>query len=37
MSAVFTSRTLLCCFYICAIVNKMSNFFKVDMIPPIKE
>jgi hypothetical protein len=35
MSTVFTSQSLLYCFHICTLVNKVSNFFRVDMLPPI--
>jgi hypothetical protein len=37
MSTVFTSRSLLYCFHIGALVNEVSNFFRVDMIPPIAD
>jgi hypothetical protein len=37
MSTVFVSRSLLYCFYIYALVNEVSNFFRVDMMPPIEE
>jgi hypothetical protein len=37
MSAVFASQNLLYCFHICALVNEVTNFFRVDMIPPIVE
>jgi hypothetical protein len=30
-------RSLLYCFYICALVNEVSNFFRVDMMSPIVE
>jgi hypothetical protein len=28
---------LLYCFHICALVNEVSNFFRVDMMAPIEE
>jgi hypothetical protein len=37
MSAVFTVRSLLYCFHICALVNEVLNFFRLDMMPPIAE
>jgi hypothetical protein len=37
MSMVFTSRSLLYCFHIGVLVNEVSNFFRVNMIPPITE
>jgi hypothetical protein len=35
MSVVFTSWSLLYCFHICALVNEVPNFFRVDMMLPI--
>jgi hypothetical protein len=37
MSVVFTSWSLLYCFYIYILVNEVSNLFRVDMIAPIEE
>jgi hypothetical protein len=37
MSAVFTSQSLLYYFHIYALVNEMTNFFRVDIMPPNTE
>jgi hypothetical protein len=37
MSTVFAVRSLLYYFHICALVNEVANFFRVDMMPPIVE
>jgi hypothetical protein len=37
MSMMFASQSLLYCCHICAILNEVPNFFRVDMMPPITE
>jgi hypothetical protein len=36
MSVVFASQNLLYFFHICTLVNEVSNYFRVDMMPEVE-